>query len=67
MAELHFSEDAFDEILHSPGVMAEIERRTKAVEEACNNESSWGGYASEVDEYGSRVRGRVWSYSRSCA
>jgi hypothetical protein len=41
-----------------------IADRTKAVEEACTAESSWGGYASAVSDEGDRVRGRIWSYAR---
>jgi hypothetical protein len=52
------------DLMSGPGARAEIERRTKAVEDACNGESSWGGYASATDHDETRARGRVWSYAR---
>jgi hypothetical protein len=51
-------------LITGPGAERLIADRTKAVEDACNAESSWGGYASATSDDGTRVRGRVWSYAR---
>ena len=61
--KLRFNFDAFREIRHDPRVVAELDRRARAIEAACNGQSSWGGYEAEVDEEGSRPRARVWSIS----
>lgn len=54
--------DAFAEIEKAPAVEALIKAKAKAIEDACNSQSSWGGYASAVSVNSDRVRGRVWSY-----
>lgn len=56
--------DGIRELMSGQGAQDEIARRTKAVEDACNAESSWGGYASAMDSDDTRARGRVWSYAR---
>jgi hypothetical protein len=50
-----------DKLPTTPAVVADTARRTRSVEEACNAQSSWGGYASEVDVYADGPVGRVWS------
>lgn len=55
---------AIGRILKGPQVKAEVEKRTTAIREACNADSSWGGYYSHVyDEY-SRPLGRIWTIGR---
>lgn len=46
----------------SPQALALVAAKVKAIEDACNRESSWGGYASAASIDDDRVRGRVWSY-----
>lgn len=54
----------------NPAGMAEIRRlagamlaeRATAIEDACNAQSSWGGYHSAVDSSG--MTARVWSADR---
>lgn len=60
-----FRKQAAREILNSPAVVQDIKQRTEAVQSACNAESSWGGYESEVDRDHPRPVGRVWSIGRS--
>lgn len=37
--------------------------RAAAVADACNAQSSWGGYASTTESDEVRARARVWSYA----
>jgi hypothetical protein len=46
----------------SPEALALVEAKVEAIAKACNEESSWGGYASAASIDDDRVRGRVWSY-----
>jgi hypothetical protein len=50
-----------DKLPTLPKVVADTARRTKAIEDACNSQSSWGGYRSEVEVYDDGPHGRVWS------
>lgn len=53
---------AVKELLQSDEVLADVTRRTEAIEQACNQDSSWGGYASEVEMTEDGPVGRVWSF-----
>lgn len=46
----------------SPAALELIKAKAKAIADACNAESSWGGYASAAAIHPDRVRGTVWSY-----
>jgi hypothetical protein len=48
-----------------PAAVQDVARRTKAIENACNSQSSWGGYASEVEVTADGPFGRVWSYDEA--
>jgi hypothetical protein len=48
-----------------PAAVQDVARRTKAIENACNSQSSWGGYASEVEVTPDGPFGRVWSYDEA--
>lgn len=54
--------EAFERLVKDPKLVEDIARRTKAIEDACNTQSEWGGYASSVSTEGKRVHGRVYSY-----
>lgn len=49
-------------LLSSDEMKADLARRAKAIEVACNADSSWGGYASSASNEGKRARAKVWSY-----
>lgn len=49
----------------SPLLLADVRQRTKAVADACNASSSWGGYYWQVRTTPTRVVGNVWSIGRS--
>ena len=56
---------AYRRIMTSPMLLADVRRRTKAVADACNAESSWGGYYWQSRMTPTRVVGTVWSIGRS--
>lgn len=51
---------AIKAMLTSPAVRADIARRAEAVAEACNRDSSWGGYQASHGGR-SRARSAVWT------
>lgn len=55
--------NAIRQIFHSPRLVSDIQRRTSAVMNASNSQSSWGGYHSTVHLDSFRPTGRVWSES----
>lgn len=61
-----FKRDALDKIHSDPKTVADVTRRVKAVADASNAQSSWGGYhyAVNTTDY-KRPVGRVWSIGRS--
>ena len=65
MARLRFNPIAPRILLSNPKMKAEIAKRTEAISDACNSDSSWGGYNFEVDTEGDRPVGRVWSIGKS--
>lgn len=46
----------------SPQALALLEEKAKAIADACNQQSSWGGYAYAARIEPERARARVWSY-----
>lgn len=50
-------------ILASPKVKADLERRIKAIQDACESESSWGGYFTAVTVDSERATAKIWSLS----
>lgn len=50
-----------DRLPASPEAVADLARRTHAIADACNDQSSWGGYESEVEAWPDGPVGRVWS------
>lgn len=56
--------NGISELMRGPKAEALIENKTRAVVDACNAQSSWGGYGSATEDDGTRARGRVWSYAR---
>ena len=48
-----------------PAAVADLTRRVGDVEDACNVQSSWGGYASEVEVTADGPVGRVWSFDEA--
>lgn len=52
-------------IMTSPEAHALIDGKAKALADACNAGSTWGGYDWEPGESSIRARARVWSIKRS--
>lgn len=63
MAEVEFTvnKKAMVALMRHPAVVNDLARRAKAVAEACNAQSKWGGYEWDVDTSGSRPRARVFN------
>ncbi len=60
-AKLKFNPAAFDEILGGSEALEMVRSKGEAIAEACNSDSSWGGYFSAATTDGDRARARVWS------
>lgn len=58
--EVRVSRAAIRDMLTSDSVRADIARRAEAVADACNAESSWGGYKATHGGR-SRARSSVWT------
>ena len=56
---------AIERLLNSPGVLGRTQESTQSIADACNAQSSWGGYKYELDTDYKAPVGRVWSYGRS--
>lgn len=54
---------AAEQVLKSAGLRASFQRRGEAVADACNAQSSWGGYFTATTTDGDRVSTKVWSLS----
>lgn len=69
MAEVNvkINDAALAKLLVSPEVVADLERRGKAVAAAANADSSWGGYYSEASGTGKRAHARVWNVKHGAA
>lgn len=50
-------------ILAGREVRADLERRIKAIQDACEGESSWGGYFTAVTADSERATAKIWSLS----
>lgn len=59
--KLKFNNRAIAKLMEDPQVVADLEKRAAAVRDACNSQSTWGGYYSAVSTEGNRPRARVWS------
>lgn len=57
---LKFNREAFVEIDRSEKALGIIQEKVDAIRDACNEQSSWGGYASSAAIHPDRVRGTVW-------
>lgn len=51
----------YHEIMAGPGAKAMIERKAEAITDACNRESSWGGYLHDDASSAIRARQHIWS------
>ena len=59
--------DAIRELMASEPMQNIVTEKAEAVADACNAQSSWGGYAFAPQKEGAddvRARARVWSYAR---
>ena len=54
-----------DSLPTQPKMVADVTRRTAAVADECNRQSSWGGYAYEVETSDDGPVGRVWSFDEA--
>lgn len=52
------------ELMTSEAALELIKGKAEAVAEACNSQSSWGGYFSAASADASRARAKVWSADR---
>lgn len=59
---LKFNRQAFVELDRSEKALDIISAKVDAIRDACNDQSSWGGYASGAAVHPDRVRGTIWSY-----
>lgn len=53
--------EAIRQLLRSSEARDMLARKAKAVEDACNADSEWGGYHSAAGVGPDRARARVWS------
>lgn len=58
---IRFKPQAFPELMAGPEAEAMLEQRARAIADACNSDSSWGGYFYAVTKDGVRARARIWS------
>ena len=63
MGKLVFKRGALDRLKHESRVQADLLRRGAAIRDACNGESSWGGYEMALRTEGKLVAVNVWSIS----
>lgn len=59
--KLKFNVNDFARIRTEEKVLADLRARAERIKDACNAQSSWGGYYSAATVRGDRVRARVWS------
>lgn len=57
--------EAIRDVMSGGAARALIDGRAAAVADACNNQSSWGGYAWADASTGVRANAKVWSYGRN--
>lgn len=48
-------------LMKSDGALAKVKELGQATADACNSESSWGGYFTSASVDGDRARATVWS------
>ena len=60
-AKIKFQRGAIRKMLTSPEARADIQRRAEAVAQACNSQSSWGGYEASQQPGRNRARSIVWT------
>lgn len=58
---IKFNAQAFPELMAGPEAEAMLEQRARAIADACNSDSSWGGYFYAVTRGKVRARARIWS------
>lgn len=58
---LRFNLADFERIRTEEKVLADLRARAERIKDACNAQSSWGGYYSAATVAGGRARARVWS------
>lgn len=54
-----------DRLPSLPEAVADNARRTAAIADACNAQSSWSGYDYEVEVWPAGPVGRVWSFDEA--
>ncbi|HEY4268414.1 MAG TPA: hypothetical protein VGM94_09510 [Galbitalea sp.] len=59
---LKWNQPAFVAIDTAPKALELVRSKVDAIAAACNEQSSWGGYASGAAIHPDRVRGTVWSF-----
>lgn len=64
---LKFTRDGMQNLIGAEKLKADLERRAKAIADACNAESEWGGYYSAASTEGDRARARVWNIKRGAS
>jgi hypothetical protein len=64
MAKVKINRDNFRRLRTSPEALALVADRAEAVAEACNAQSSWGGYEARSSASGNRARAQVWTIER---
>lgn len=53
-------------LMLSPGAWADVGQRAQSIADACNAQSSWGGYRSGVEKGNKRrASANVWSISKN--
>ena len=50
---------ALRQLLDDPAVVADTQRRAEAIAQACNSQSTWGGYVARPDDDADRARSVV--------
>ena len=65
--KLRFNVDDFARIRTEEKVLADLRERAKKIADACNMQSTWGGYYSAAVVRGDRARARVWSIGPKAA
>lgn len=67
MARIRYKihDPAIVQLMTSPEAHALVNEKAQALADACNAESTWGGYDWEPGESAIRARARVWSIKRS--
>lgn len=59
--KLKIHREAIRDILQSDEALEVVRAKGEAIADACNDQSSWGGYFTHAGIDGTRARARVWS------